>query len=167
MPENEVLSEVLNNIISEARSLRFSGSLPPLESSPSEVLSCLQEARQKLDRVDELLMKVTRIKARSQRAKSVADALSEEAWDMSNQKQRSSGVQRGGDFLGPRERYADANLATLNERRAAREASDLVSLASEAYDCVWIVHRGLDGLRQDILSMLRTLSFESTLERTT
>jgi hypothetical protein len=166
------LEEELAEWAAEALRLRFAevaGSpaveLPPVESGASEVMQRLLAVRQRLDRVEELLARATRARGRSSRAAQVAKAQADDAWDVSSQRGRAAPVRRGGEFEGPRERYADNNLATLDQRRATREAERLADSASECLDVVRLCHRGLDGIRQDLLTMLRAFQFESHLER--
>jgi hypothetical protein len=170
------LSELEQQLVAwaaEAVALRFDvvadGSSPPRLPEgvfgAHEVLEQLRVTRRRLDRIEGLLSRCTIAKARASRASVHARAEAEHAWDQSSQRERSRPAARGSDFTGPRERYADSNLATLAEQRSARSAASLASVAEEALDVVRIAHRGLNDMRADLHLMLRSLSVESTLER--
>lgn len=155
----------LSSYVAEALNLRFSGALPTSAASVADMLDALLDVRQRLDRVEELLTKVIRLRARVHRAATLTTATVDESWDRAVQAQRTAPVSRGDNFSGPRERYAEANLTVLEERRAARIATELASHADEAHDVIRLVHRGLDGVRHDHLTILRAVQFETSLDR--
>ncbi len=49
--------------------------------------------------------------------------------------------------------------------RLVTRSDALFALADEAYDYLKTAHRGLDGVRHDVISIVRSFSFESNLER--
>jgi hypothetical protein len=156
----------------EALDLRFgvvagraAPDLPPPQSGPSDVLEQLRAVRARLDGVERLLGSATRARGRAQRAATEAKALAEHAWDETANRARSGGARRGGEYEGARERYADWNLATIPQQRAARAAERLAGVATESLDVVRLTHRGLEGLRNDLHLMLRAMNVESALER--
>lgn len=167
--EDDDFAKLLEPLVAEAKQIRFDKEIqerePDLDASPYEERAYVQFIRQKMDRVEHLLFAAIRLKARAQRSYKEADQAAEEAWDEESVKSRKSSVGRGSDFTGPRERYADVNLATLKQRRVAREAERVLSVASEVLECVKMCYDGLNGIRQEHLSILRTIQFESTLER--
>lgn len=100
----------------------------------------------------------------------MATQTAEDAWDRASQLVREQArnipvTRRSDEFLTGKERAADTNLAVLDQRIAARQAADLAHTCDEAVDVLRLSHRGLDGVRQDLLTILRTLAFESHLER--
>jgi len=127
----------------------------------AEVTDFLLRVRQRSDRVDELLAKTTRAKARARRAKEEAEFLAEQALYKATQVHAGRRV----DFSAAREREADAKLDAFEERRLAHQANRLVNVTSEAYDVVNQVHWQLDAMRKDLRATLHAFQFESSLER--
>lgn len=158
------IQQALAQFASECYKLRFEVGSLDVDASPSEVMSLLLDARRRLDRIEELLHKTILVRGRLSRVNSAASVAAEEAWDEQaiKNKSRSTGVVT--DYSGPRERYAESNLATLNERRAMRQAAELLSLANDSFDVIKLAHQGLDRVRQECLVLLRSLRFESSLE---
>lgn len=159
------IRELLSGYAGEALDLRFAGGLPGPQSAPKQILDALLDVRRRLDRVEALLGRAVRIRARCARASAAAKAAADDAWDRAAQRGRSAPVARGDEFSSARERHADANLAVLDERRAAREAAGLADHADEAVEVLRLAHRGLADLRQDVMAILRALQFESHLDR--
>lgn len=157
--------ETLNSYIEEVYRLRFNADVSKPGEGPSEILARLMTTRKSLDRIEELFMSCLRVKAKANRMKDSAQATVEDEWDQAVMNTRSATVVRGSDMIGPRERYANANLATLATRRNARSVAELASVADEAVDVIRVAYRGLDSVRQDLNTVLRTLQFESSLER--
>jgi len=156
---------LLTGHVRETLDLRLGAELPHPQATPSEVLAGLQDIRRRIDRVEELLSQVMRARARAQRAATLAQAEADDAWDEAIRRVRSAPLQAGGEYSSARERHAEANLAILDRRHAARRAAELAHQCDEATDVIRLAHRGLDGVRQDCLAILRALAFESHLER--
>lgn len=130
---------------------------------PSAVSAQLIRVTQRSDRVDELLAKATRARARARRSRDEAEFTAEIAFDEATVKNKS---RRGFDSYESRdERKADAMLGSLNEKKAAHEAKRLVSVAEEAYDVITQIHWQLDAMRKDLRASLHALQFESSLDR--
>lgn len=159
------LDQFVSTMINEVLTLRTTVQWPSLEAGPSELLHFLLDIRKRQDRVEEIFSSVVRLRSRAQRVSSIADAVVEDAWDKAAVKRRGAGVQRGDEFSSARERHAEANLDVLDLRHAARQAAQQAQLADEAVDVIRLAHRGLDGVRQDVLTVLRALQFETHLER--
>ncbi len=155
----------LGGYVREALALRLAPDLPGVAATSVEVLAGLQHVRRCLDRVEELLGMTLRVRARAQRAAVVAQATADDAWDNAIGRVRSAPVKAGGEFTSARERHAEANLVILDLRHAARHAVELAHHCDEAVEIIRLAHRGLDGVRQDHLAILRALAFESHLER--
>ena len=134
----------------------------PREAGPEAIDAMLFRARQRSDRVDELLSKVTMAKARAKRAQEAATFQADIARDEALRK--NSGGRRV-EFATRDERNANAALDSLEERRTAHAAARLVSVTAEAYEVVNQVHWSLSGIRQDLRQQLSSFQFESTLER--
>jgi len=159
----EEFKKTLNPLVKEVLELRFESSLPNSYSTPQEVLDSLLLTRQRLDRVEGIYLEILGIKGRISRKASEVSAIAEEAWANALVSARSAKTVSN-EFMGPRERYADADLATLEHKRAARQAVRVSSLVEDAADVVRTALKGLNDLRQDHLTWLRTLQFNSSLE---
>lgn len=155
----------LSDQVREALDARFSVKLPPAGSSPQQLYETLVLARASLDRVEEILQQFVLVRARTQRAYDIARAAVEDAWDEAAVKGLSPQGRAQADFIGPRERYANYNLATLDLRRTERQAKQEYDVVSEAYEVVRVAHRGLDGLRQDLHVLVRSQQVERALDR--
>jgi hypothetical protein len=155
---------VLAALREEAVQLRFSVTLPASEADPQEITNSLLEARAKTDRVEGVYYKVVQIKSQVSRDLATRRALHEEQWAQSLISQKRSPVAQGDNFIGPRERYAEADLATITLKRDVRLAEELMSLSDECHEIVRTCLRGLNDLRQDHLSWLRSIQVQSYLE---
>ncbi len=164
--EAQDIESTLLGFMEEAYRLRFGTTASPIpgEGMP-ELLAKLLNVRRSMDRVEELLFKSLRIRARIERINTSVQADVDDKWDQAVKNTRSSSVLRGSDMVGPRERYADANLTTLEIRREARRVAALASTAGEAVDVIKLALRGLDSMRQDLNTAFRAMSFEANLER--
>lgn len=126
-----------------------------------EIMDLLRRVRTRSDRVDGLLGAATQALARSRRAQDEAAFQAESA--LYNATTERAGRRR--EFESGREREADAKTATIEQRRAAHQASRLVGVTKEAYDVISQVHWQLDGIRKELTAQIRALQFESSLER--
>ncbi len=165
MTDSPDIKQNLISFIEEVFTLRFGAEGAKPGEGPSEVLARLLEIRNRIDRVEELLIRSLRVKARVHRLNASVQATVDDEWDQAVSATRSSPSLRGSDMVGPRERYAEANLTTLSSRREARKVADLASYADEAVDTIRVALRGLGDVRQDLNTVLRALQFESSLER--
>jgi hypothetical protein len=146
--------------------LRSGLGFPSLSDGPIAVLEALTEARVRLDQVEHLLSELIRLRGFTRRvARQVRDT-TDDAWaeHVSSASNRRPGRGDFGDPA-PRERYADADLAVLAQRRNERKLSEQADRASEAVDVAQLAHRGLSDLRRDLHVMLRAMEVESSLER--
>lgn len=132
------------------------------EEGPQAVQHMLIRVRARSDRVDGLLAKVTQAKGRTKRAQDAAAFEAERAYDTASV---TNAANRTREFTSARERTAEANLDSFEQKRHAYLANRLVSVASEAYDLVHQIHWQLDGIRKDLRATLHSLQFESSLER--
>lgn len=163
-PPPENLS-VVETYTDEARALRAVDPMPDTQAPPHEVHAYLLDVRRRLDRVEQILAVTTRARAAVKRVAVDTAAAAEDAWDTAILKVRNNPVRRGDEYSSARERAAEANLECLSARRAARRATESLSHAEELLDVVRLLHKGLDGVRQDTLTTLRLVQFESHLER--
>lgn len=146
--------------------LRSEAVVPALSDGPAAVLAALVEIRSLLDRVEHLLSELLRLRGWSRRAARTGKDEADDAWA---ERVTSSGNRRPGrgDFgdPAPRERYAEADLAVLSQRRTERRLAEMRDHAEEAVEVAQLAHRGLSDLRRDLHVMLRAMEVEHSLER--
>lgn len=158
------LVQVLTGYVREVLDLRMGAELPATVA-PADALASLQDIRRRIDRAEELHSRAIRVRARAHRAAHAADAEADDAWDQAIKRVRGQPVTPGGEYASARERHAAANLDIIDLRHTARRARETAHHCDEALDVIRLAHRGLDGVRQDALAVLRTYAFESHLER--
>lgn len=144
----------------EPESAAYTG--PDGSPDPRLLIVSLSAVRARLDRIEAILAVLIRAKARAGRAAKVARYTADDAWNEASVAGRTGRRQ---EYVGAKEHYADIGLATLSEQRQARAAERLSDYAAECLDVVRLIHRGLDSSRQDLNVIMRTLAFESYLER--
>lgn len=158
------VEDTLAACVREVTALRRDVKFPHAGAAPTEVQEALLDTRQRLDRVEEILSQVIGYRGAARRRLTEATASADEVWDRASVTTRGNTTLTGRDFTGPRERYADANLATLESRRAQRIVAEMSSRVDDAHDQIRLMHRGLDGVRQDLIVLLRSAQFLSSLE---
>jgi len=144
--------------------LRKDLTVPAPGDGPVAVLEALMKVRGRLDQVEENLTQLFRLRGAVRRAACRAKDDADDQW---NQTVTGTHRPRRGDFgeAAPRERYAQADLAVLTQRRTERALADQVAVAEEAVEVSQLVHRGLSDIRRDLHVMLRGIELESALER--
>lgn len=165
--------ETLKAWIEESVDLRYGRSegMPELSPytdllAPFQIVEQLTFIRQRLDRLEELLVNCVRAKASLKRAHQQAKDDHQQAWD--HHVTDSSAVRRPvltQEYVTGKEKFAEANLATFELQRKERKAGEILSFADEATEVVRQLHRGLDGVRQDLLTQVRAIQVETQLER--
>ncbi len=156
----------LNTFITEVQLLR--AELPPMpqvDAPPSDVHEFLLNVRRRLDRVEHLYSSAIRIRGRAHEAATAAGHEAQDDWDNAILRIRAAPVRRNDEYSSAKERSAEANLATMTTQRSHRAALALARTCDTAVDVLRLLHRGLDGVRQDALAILRHVQFESHLER--
>lgn len=157
--------EILASLMKEAVTLRFEESIPPSGAGPQEVLESLLACRRRADRLEGLYLRTLNIRGQLSRIAYLDKVEAEEEWATSLVKIKNSPAYRGENFSGPRERYAEADLETLEYKRKSHKSSELLEIANEAVDIIRTALRGLNDTRQDHNSWIRSLHFQSTLEQ--
>ncbi len=162
--------DIVERAVGEAILLRFDTDSPTFDADPAEILATLQDVRRRLDRGEELYANSMRIKNRVERDKALTQAVADDAWDAAINTARTDRrtvavLNTRDEFSSAKERTAEANLATVEHRRKARIAADAYTAVTGHVDVLRTLHRGLDNVRHDLLATLRTLAFESTLDR--
>lgn len=160
------IAAILHGYVTEARTLRAGlDPLPGSESAPADIVEYLRNVRARIDRVEHLLTTTVVLRGRAVRVATARTQDADDDWDEAIVRVRSAPVRRNDEYSSARERNAEANLATLEARRVAREAAEFQHLCEEAVEALRLIHRGLDGVRHDTLTVLRLAQFESHLER--
>lgn len=144
--------------IREAVELRRTIRLPSYELGTAEAIESLSCVRQALDRVEALMVTATRLRAEVARRSETATAIAQDAWD------EAAKNSRIGEYSSARERAADANLRTLGQLRDQRQRAEQLSIAKEAVDILYIIHRGIDGIRMDLHRVLGSMTVQRSLE---
>lgn len=158
--ETADLKALVRSWVEEAVVLRAGAHLPDAATpGPVELRGALVDCRGRLDRIDELLVASTKLRAAAHRQATSARAAADDQWDQAAQ--RVPAVE----FASARERAAQVNLFVVSFQRAARQAEEALSVATEGYDVLRTIQRGIDGLRMDLHRMLTAITFESGLER--
>lgn len=160
-------SKDLSKLVDTALDLRAKvPPLPSIEDGPRAALEYLAEIRSAMDRVDTTLTTVMRFRGRMRDASKLAQANHDDAWAQATggASKRGRGVS-GWSEPAPRERYAEADLATLNERRQMRKYARWLDESNDSVEIIQRVYRYLDEVRKDLHLILRAMSVESSLER--
>lgn len=159
----EQVSERLRNFRDEVETLRAGCVLPGPHTSPQDVLNCLLDVRQRLDRTEELYRLTLMLRNAVHRSWTTHRHAVEDAWDTAATESRKGAVRD--EYSSAKERQAMTNLAVLDLRRSERELGDAARVADEHVETIRLMHRGLADIRQDVLAILRAQQFESTLDR--
>lgn len=167
-PLSEVES-VLLSFVEEAYDLRYGvagdpdGRLPDdyTNLDPVGLRLVLSRIRQRADRIEELLSKVTAIKARAHRAYAQANFEYESKFNLEIDKSGS----KFDAYSSAAEKKAHADIQTFAEKKLAFSAKRVLDYATESYDRIILAHRGLRSIRDDIKSVIHTLQFESVLDQ--
>lgn len=165
MSLSESVESTLSELLREAVQLRFETEIPNSGAGPLEVLESLLDCRRRADRIENLYFKAVNIKGKLIRRASIDAAQADDEWAKSIVKTKNSPISRGDSFTGPRERYAEADLEILEFKRQARKSTELLKLAEETVDIIKTSLNGINNTRQDHLSWIRSLQFQSTLEQ--
>jgi hypothetical protein len=152
----------LTTYLDEVLSLRF-GYQPPKPGQPlSTHLDTLLDVRQRLDRIEELLVRAVQVRGVARRKAEHATAVADDAFDKAIHNAR---LGAAGEFTSAKERTAEANLDSLDTRREARSANLLAEYCDQHVELLKLTHRGLDSARHDLLTTMRVFHVESALER--
>jgi hypothetical protein len=138
---------------------------PAADAAPPQIADALTVVRGLLDRMEEIYSRLTGMHGSARRsARQLSQAL-DDAADPVYCRLRDEAARRGGNYSTGRERAADVNLETLEQRRAHRQAEILEDVSGEILERARLAYRGADGARQDLNTRLRFLQWESNLER--
>lgn len=158
------VKEQMKILVAEAEELRSGAALPYVQSTPIEQVESLHDIRQRIDRVEELYIRALKLKAAVAVMNNQLSDAHDERWDAIVAKQKSAAVQKG-DYVGPREKYAEANVQTIESKRAARFVSEVFDHCVTMVEVIRTIKFGLEGVRGDVLAMIRVWQIETSLER--
>ena len=151
--------------VAEVLQLRSSVSIPHSSAIPQAVLDSLLDARAKADRAEALSIEVLRFKYRVGRQVEFLKASVDDSWSQAISEIKKAGSRSGDQYEGPRERYAQADLAVLTIKRDLRKAEEFLSFVDEASDVIKTALRGLNEVIQDHRIWLRTIQVQSYIEK--
>jgi hypothetical protein len=151
--------------VQEVLRLRSEASIPSSAAIPQAVLDSLLEVRAKADRVEEINIRILHLRHMASRRVTYVQAQVDDAWAQAIVDLKKAGSRSGDQYEGPRERYAQADLATLALKRELRKEERLLSHVDEASDIVKMALRGLNEVIQDHRIWLRTLQVQSYIEK--
>lgn len=154
----------------EAAELRYTAPKIADTADQSQLLAALQDYRTRLDRIEYLMVRAIIRKGEALRALKEAQEESSNKWDeelIRNKDKKTVNLVSAQEFVAPREKYAAANIGTLEERREARLAESAYSWTETSVDALQKMYRGLDSARQDLLTRIKAIPMVSSMEYTT
>lgn len=159
LPLTELEQQVLS-WVEEALALRHDGSpgLPPGGAAPHVIQDSLLQTVARLSRIEELLQLTVRARGRARRAAKEGKYLADDAWG------RAIVNTPRQEYVGAKERDAEASLRSFDQQRLARAAERLQSVTDEAYEVIKLAHEGLSSLRYDHATWLRSFQFQTSLD---
>lgn len=168
--KSKTVPEIMSDYIKEAVELRYSAIKVDENADMSVLLKALQDYRARLDRIEYLLVRAVIRKGDALRAFKQAQNEATDVWDkrLSEIKDKKTvSLVAMQEFTAPREKYATANLASVEERQASRQAEEVLSWTEETVDALQKMYRGLDSSRQDILTRIKSIPMVNSMEYTT
>lgn len=159
----DVLGPVLHDLVEESIKLRMEVKLPGAHATTESMLDTLLEVRVRLDRLEELVGNILRLRAGFRRKYTAVRIEVDDAWDQAAVRQRGASVRD--EYSSAKERSAATNLEVLDLRRAERIADVDARSCDEAVEQIRLRYRGLCDVRLDLLAIVKARQFESTLDR--
>lgn len=166
----KTVPQKMAEILKEASSLRYGAQSPPPGSDIHTLLEALQDYRTRLDRIEYLLTSAVLERGKAYRANKDAQDAAADKWDESITRmndRKAASLVAANNFEAPREKYASANLASFDQRRAARITEEEFSWTDTSVDALNKMYRGLDSARQDLLTRIKSIPLVNGLEYTT
>lgn len=157
------LRDTLSRHVDESVRLRMGAQLPRPDASTGELLDALHDVRSRLDRVEELLATVLVLRGMATRTATALRIQVDDSWDAVAVRLRTSAARD--EYSSAKERAAAVNVEIIDLRRLERKADGDARLCDEAVESIRLRLRGLQDVRQDILSVVKIRQFESSLER--
>lgn len=158
------LEDKLKEITSEAQELRSGVELPLVDATPMEIIEVMFDLRPRLDRLESLLVQATYLKRDVAQVAQSFITKHEDAWNSYVSNQKNAGAIRGTEYTGPREKYAEADVMTIETLRDKRLAESLVATCETAVTVVRLMHTGIKDLKSDMHVAIRAASFASSVD---
>jgi hypothetical protein len=136
--------------------------MPAIGAPPESYAQALRVLRPLIDRVEELHATAISLAGGTRRAAAEANGRMQEAWDAQATAPERS--RAGRDYEGAQERYARWNLAILQQRKEARYADHAAGMAADAEKRIRLAHQGMEGMRQELIPVLRFLQWQTSNE---
>lgn len=137
--------------------------LPPKNAPPQVFHEARTLVRTRMDQLEEILSDAMAMRGAIRRSARDLNDAAEDAWDDRADEARKAG--RMDQYTAGRERAAYFNLDTRAQRSAARDMAQLLDVANEIVDRLWLKYNGLKATMADMTKELRYHQFESNLER--
>lgn len=147
--------------LDECRKLRSSLEAPDLADGPHALMRQLVQARGTLDRVEEIVASLIRLKGQTREAVLSSKYRLEDAEGKAYQ----SRAVAFSEYSTGREREAWVATQTTIEKVEFRRFTLLDERVGTALDEAKVVQRGVDAVRRDIDARLRIMTYERQLER--
>jgi len=139
--------------------------MPEADEDPHEVRRLLmEELRPRLDRAEQVIAELARHRRQAKRTALRAAAEASSAFDEVMTELAVKAIRL--EYQGVADRTAMARTRTSPLRRKQLAAERIADLVSEAEDAGRGMFFGLRDMREEMITVLRTLPWESSLERT-
>lgn len=157
------MNEILAGYIDKSFELRHSVPKVSFNDSVEVLESARFSIRQNIDQLEEHLNGATRFKGEAERSLADAKAIYEHDWDAACREDKPK-MAFGSDMIAPRERYAAASLKVMKQKVDLDRAEEVLSFAKETLEVIKNMHKGLDGYRLEVLSMIKSRSVPTAAE---
>lgn len=158
----QTVQEACAELLSDMAILRDLA-VPRSDAAPSDVHDFLRDdLRARLDRAEQLMTEIGRVKRRARRTVRQLTAAYDEAYDAALVKKSERAVQR--EYEGVRDREVVARTAASAERRKVLAAERVLDLVEEAEDVMRSMFFGLRDIRRELLASLEFLPWRSSME---
>lgn len=164
------IPQLMSEYLKEAVELRYNAPIAKADDDTSIMLAVLQDYRARLDRIEYLMVRAIIRKGDASRTFKAAQNDASDKWDESLsqiKEKKTVSLVAAQEFTAPREKYATANMASIEERQAARKAEEVLSWTEETVDALQKMYRGLDSARQDLLARIKAVPMVNAMEYTT
>jgi hypothetical protein len=138
--------------------------MPAAGAGPRDYRDRLLEARASLDRMEEILLQVYRMRGGMLRKAADCEHAAEDRWNALAAQAAQTG-QGARDYEGAKERYARWSVQCFDLTRAARQWTRAADLAVETAEQLRTMHFGLRDVRAELIEHLRAFVLESNLDR--
>jgi hypothetical protein len=143
---------------------RVSAAFPAHGAPVPAYIEALHFTRAVQDRVEELLGLSGQVCSWARRWHVSAADAEADAYDQAVAALRRTG-RHAGEYSSARERQADVGPRIATERQRTRAAKALLDDLEAARERIRTAHAGINGTRQDLGTLLRSVQWESSIDR--